>query len=79
MILCLCGLPNNGREAWGLPLVVTVAAAICVLLVWCGVVRDKPSGFGDVMEMPGFGLVILAKDLAAAIEKDLAQEDRSKG
>jgi hypothetical protein len=78
-VLGLLMLPDTGKQQWGLPLVAVTWVVMCLLLLAACLARDRPAGFQELHGKEGFGLVLLARDLAEALEADLAEEAAEMG
>jgi len=77
LLLAVFGLtmvPSAGQAAVGLPMACIVWTIYLILLVCAAIARDEPAGFEDMQGAEGFGLVMLSRDLAEALEASL-QDD----
>ena len=71
LVFGLTMIPSSVNAAAGLPMVIILWLMYNALLLCTAVARDEPAGFDDIAGHEGFGLVMLARDLAEALEADL--------
>ena len=73
LVTVLQMLHVDGARAGPVVAWVTWLASVAILC-WALLVRDAPKGFDDIHECAAFGMVIVASDLAAILQADLATD-----